>query len=144
MDNEEKNINIKEDDEDLDGFEEQFDELFEETYEREKENVKEAVRQTIKEKAKKEEENKINWKKILPYVGVGVVCFLLGKKRQRFVPIKKGIEFVIPGSENWSHDEYRVIEKYINARNEAMLNNNIVVCTDKKKKLVCCDSKAYD
>ncbi len=101
---------IKEDDENLDEFEELEKEI---------------------EDEKKEDDKKINWKKILPYVGVWIIGYIIGKKNTRYVPIKR-LDF--GKISNLTNEELNGINKYIYNLNYTFGENAIVLCKDKKKK----------
>lgn len=101
---------VKKDDEDLDEFEEIEDELKEE---------------------KKEDDKKINWKKILPYVGVGVIFYFIGKRNSRF-KVAHRYTFRLPN--NWNNKDLKAINEYVDAMNKYYVDNHLVLCYDKKKK----------
>ena len=102
---------IKEDDKDLDTFDNNEEE------EDDKEETK--------------EENKINWKKILPYVAVAIIFYMLGKRNERFVPIST-LKYKIPDSKYWNEDQIEAVAHYINAYEKAVNDGKIVLCKDKK------------
>ena len=109
----EEELKKNEDDKDLDEFEKLEDEL-----EEEKEKEDETV-------------VKINWKKILPYVGVGLIGYILGKRRSRYVPINH-IEF--ERMDDFSKEELDGIFKYNKNLNRVFMENSIILCRDKKRK----------
>ena len=114
----EKIVNIEEgklnDDKDLDEFEKIEEELEEE---------------------KKEEKTKINWKKILPFVGVGLLGYLIGKRNRRFI-FKNNVSVTSPYpiGDDWSEDQRSAVNNYISALNDGFAENAIVVCVDRKRK----------
>ena len=114
----EKIVSIEEgkaiDDKDLDEFEKLEEELEEE---------------------KKEEKTKINWKKILPFVGVGLLGYLIGKKNRRFIFKNDGYSINLPNIDNWDDRQKMAINDYISALNDGFAENAIVLCVDKKRKI---------
>lgn len=118
MDKDEKIVNIedvKKDDEDLDEFEE---------LEKEIEDEKEE-KTTIK----------INWKKILPYVGVGLLGYLIGKKNRRFIFKSGDYNINLPNIDNWDDRQKMAINDFISALNNGFAENAIVICVDRKRKI---------
>ena len=90
------------------------------------------------EEVKKEddEKTKINWKKILPFVGVGLLGYLIGKRNRRFI-FKNDVRVPISYSigDDWSEDQRSAVNTYISALNDGLFDNAIVLGVDKKRKI---------
>lgn len=87
-----------------------------------------------KEEVKKEEKTKINWKKILPFVGVGLLGYLIGKRNRRFIFSNSGYNINLPNIDNWDDRQKMAINDYISALNDGFAENAIVIGVDRKRK----------
>lgn len=94
------------------------------------------IEETVNVTAEEKENKKIPWKKILGYAAIGALGYFVGKSQRRYKRIPKGGYnfFDMEMYDNMSAEEKGAIAMFINAYNECVYDNNVILVIDKTGK----------